>query len=271
MLRTFMLRTILSGALLPRALLPRALFTCWMLGIASTASATIFQMDLEGTVAVNHIYPAFVGQTINVSIVFDLDGSNADAFELKTTPGEPDQATWIYEGPPYNFTISGPLGTFTESTVQQETFDNLDSANEGFPYGVVDGFLIQGSKVNVDCSNGVVDPILGCSDDNAPPLFGSEFGIFLLGDPSWIDGPVLPNMIPELNDLFTARGYGESYNNGNKVLDVEYIFHEMTVTQITNVPSPASIFLLPLGLLLARLRRTRSHPILIADSRGAAR
>jgi hypothetical protein len=93
---------------------------------------------------------------------------------------------------------------------------------------------------------------------------------FLPGETSCLDDPVLPNMIPDLNDPLTARGYGESYNNGNKVLDLECVYHKMTITLITNEASPASIFLLPPGVLLARLRQTRSRPNLIANIEGAA-
>ena len=229
------------------------LLFCAGLAIATPASASIFQMDLEGIVDVNHINPGATGGAVNFSIIFDLDESNADSFEILNPASEPEFPRWTFQGPPYQLSAAGPIGSFFESTLVEETFDNFDSAAEGLPYGIVDGFLMQGSQVTVDCSNGVIDPVTGCSDPDAPPLSGAELAVYLLADPTWLSGYMLPTYIPAFDDLLAVRGYGEFYNNGQKLLDVEYSFHAMTVTQ---VPTPASIALVAFGLLgIARVQR----------------
>lgn len=95
---------------------------CSTLMLASPATATVFKMDLEGIVDVNHINPEAIGGAVSFSIIFDLDESRADAFEVLNPASEPEFPRWTFEGPPYNLSAVGPLGAFLRINISRGNF-----------------------------------------------------------------------------------------------------------------------------------------------------
>lgn len=215
----------------------------------SGANAAPIQLNLTGTVTqATGVWASNVNESFSASLIIDLDSSNAYSFEVISPVDEAPWPRWTFFGAPYQTVFSADFVSLTDKSIV-ETSDNFDADANGNPFGVtgiIDGLGIYGSNVAVDCSNGTVDPVTGCSDPDAPWLYGNDFGVVLMSTSDWISGYSLPGSIPGLNDLIGVYGFGESWSGGVMVGRVELAFNSVTVSA---VPVPAAAWLFGSGLL----------------------
>jgi hypothetical protein len=233
-----------------------------LLALSGAASAVPLQMTLTGTVtAATGTWSSQVGTAFTATLIFDLDEGNAYAKETISPAGEDPFTRWTFTGSPYQAAFSGAFGTLYDGTMAEETVNDFDADAAGNPYGVtgtVDAFSMYGSSIVVDCSAGTVDPVTGCSDPNAPWLYGTEFGVNLVSLSNWLaDGNTLPGSIPAFNDLVGVFGSGEQWNSEGMTASLEVTYNSMTVS---SVPVPAAAWLFGSGLVgmirVAKRRKT---------------
>jgi len=107
--------------------------------------------------------------------------------------------------------------------------------------------------MEVDCSNGVDDPILGCSDPEAGLLGGQEYLVIFAGPDTWFSGNSLPSSIPDISSLIGIFGQGQIWAAASQTGSAELGFTTLAVTELSpEVPalSPFALTLLS-GLMLA--------------------
>jgi hypothetical protein len=215
-----------------------------------SASAAPINLVASGTVIDAYGSRASdLNTAFSTNITFDLDGANAYAFEIISPAGEPPFPRWTFDSSPYEASFSGNFGSFSTGIVMVETIDNFDADANGNPFGLtglIDALSIFGSSIVVDCSNGTVDPVTGCSDPNAPWDYGQEIGINLIDNGSWFSGDVLPDTIPDISALLGVYGSGVDWLGGAEVGDFIVDYDTMTVSA---VPVPTAVWLFGSGLL----------------------
>lgn len=192
-----------------------------------------------------------IGTVFNANLVFDLDETNAYAKDFIAPSGEPPFYRWTYTSPapfaPYGASFAGAFGAFSTQTVWMEVLDNFDADAAGNPFGVtgiIDVVSVAGGNVVVDCSAGTVDPVTGCSDPNAPVLFGEEFLIHFVAAADWIGDPAsLPLSMTPASGLIGIFGDGERITGGATSASVAVEFF-----RAAEVSEPATLAILGLGL-----------------------
>jgi hypothetical protein len=206
------------------------------------------------------VWAGFVGSTVDAMATFDLDETNAYAKELIAPSGETPFYRWTYNSAtpfmPYGAMFSGLFGSFTSGTVRLETLDDFDADAAGNPFGltgIIDVLSIASDNVVDDCSAGVVDPVTGCSDPDAPYLGGTEFQVHLVGGSDWFTGNDVLPLSQDAPTSLGAFGQGELYAGETVIGSMEIDFN-------TSVAEPAALGLFGLGLAgvgLAARRRAR--------------
>ncbi|MEK9662089.1 MAG: hypothetical protein VW644_10210 [Alphaproteobacteria bacterium] len=243
----------LTGAVLGAALV-----------VGGTVAAQAAPVSVSGTGTVTFadgVWAYFLGSAVNANATIDLDDSIPPFYDKEyiTPTGEDPFWRWTLNSAPfapYGASFSGMFGTETTGSPWIETLDNFDLDANGNPFGatgIVDVLTIAGGNVVVDCSNGIVDPVTGCSDPDAPVIGGTEFLWHFAAAPGWFSGvDVLPSSLSPAGGFVGIYGEVELIDQGNVIGYVQVTFDQP-------VAEPAALGLFGLGLaglgLAARRRR----------------
>ncbi len=223
---------------------------------SSFAKAEPLQLGVDGTISTaTGTWSADIGSAVSGTVVIDLDGNNAAAFEIISPSGALSFPRWTFSGPPYRASFSGSIGSINQVRVVVETLDNFDADANGNPFGatgIIDVMSIYGSTIIVDCTGGTMDPITGCSNPDAPELSGEAVELILADSSDWFSGNVLPSSIPAYGDLVAVVGLAESWSGGVVVADAEFAFSNLAMGS-PSVPTLGPIGVVLMGTLLGAL------------------